>query len=468
MNYPSVARVLSLLMLILAGAAALGIAVAVLAGEAQQIVTFSVTALGTAVAAVSVLLLTPRPQRKSRASDGLAVVILWWLLAPLAAAMPFVFGVANSSVLTAIHEAAACLTTTGHSLIRVAEEDWPISLIYWRGALHVLGAYAAVTMAAGVFAAINLGGPGVHRTVLFSLPESSFFDAMPRIVVPVGLMILVGTMFVFVMLLILGIAPDRALGDAVSVITTGLVHPDALERVPASLGVSLALGLGLCLGSLGLVFWLPLRRGAWREIFKDAEIVIFAGFLLLFALFAVLFGFTFGQSLGWSLSTLSTSGIPLSERSVAAGIPLPVYVMPCLIGGSALAAAGGIKLARVIVLGQRAGQEFQQLGYRRSIVTFRFRDRELDERSVIGVWVYFVAYVLAVFLFVVAFSFTGLGFDDSIRLSIGGLTSSGALVSPAAPDMTPAGEILLIVAMLLGRLEILTLLPALSLSFWRG
>ncbi len=142
--------------------------------------------------------------------------------------------------------------------------------------------------------------------------------------------------------------------------------------------------------------------------------------------------------------------------------------MPCLIGGSALAAAGGIKLARVIVLGQRAGQEFQQLGYRRSIVTFRFRDRELDERSVIGVWVYFVAYVLAVFLFVVAFSFTGLGFDDSIRLSIGGLTSSGALVSPAAPEMTPAGEILLIVAMLLGRLEILTLLPALSLSFWRG
>jgi len=468
MNFPSVARVLSLLMLILAGAATVGIAVAAFAREAQQVVSFSVTALGTAVAAVSVLLLTPRPQRKSRPSDGLAVVILWWLLAPLAAAMPFVFGVANSSPLTAIHEAAACLTTTGHSLIRVAEEDWPVSLTYWRGALHVLGAFAAVTMAAGVFAAINLGGPGVHRTVLFSLPESSFFDAMPRIVVPVGLMILVGTMFVFVMLLVLGIPAGRALGDAVSVITTGLVHPDALTHAPASLAVALALGLGLCLGSLGLVFWLPLRRGTWGDIVKDAEIVVFAGFLLLFALFAVLFGFTFGQSLGWSLSTLSTSGIPLSARSVAEGIPLPVYVMPCLIGGSALAAAGGIKLARVIVLGQRAMQEFQQLGYRRSIVTFRFRDRELDERSVIGVWVYFVAYVLAVFLFLVAFSFTGLGFDESIRLSIGGLTSSGALVSPATANITQAGEILLILAMLLGRLEILTLLPALSLSFWRG
>jgi hypothetical protein len=76
--------------------------------------------------------------------------------------------------------------------------------------------------------------------------------------------------------------------------------------------------------------------------------------------------------------------------------------------------------------------------------------------------------VLAVFLFVVGFSFAGLGFDDSIRLSIGGLTSSGALVVPATQNITASGEILLIVAMLLGRLEILTLLPALSLSFWRG
>jgi len=468
MNYPSVARVLSLLMLLLAGAAAICMIIAVIAGEDQQIFTFSVTVIAIAVAAASVLLLTPAPPRRSRSSDGLAVVILWWLLAPLAAAMPFIFGVANSSVLTAIHEAAACLTTTGHSLIRVAQEDWPISLICWRGALHVIGACAAITMAAGVFAAVNLGGPGVHRTELFSIPETSFFDAMARIAVPVALMLVTGITFVFVILLVLGLPPGRALGDAVSVITTGLVHPDALQQPPGSPAVAAVLGIGLFFGSLGLALWLPLRRAAWGDIARDAEIALFVGLLFFFAVFAVLFDFSFGQALGWSLSTLSTSGIPLSERSVSAAVPLPVSVIPCLIGGSALAAAGGIKLARVIVLGQRAGQEFQQLGYRRSIVTFRFRDRELDERSVIGVWVYFVAYVLAVFLFVVGFSFAGLGFDDSIRLSIGGLTSAGGLADPATRNLTSEGELLLITAMLLGRLEILTLIPALSLSFWRG
>lgn len=468
MNYASVARVLSLLMLIVAAAAILGACVALLSGETAQVITFSVTAMGGVLAGSSVLLLTPRPRRKARASDGLAVVILWWLLTPLATAMPFVFGVANSSVLTAIHEATACLTTTGHSVIRVAEEDWPVSLIFWRGALHLMGAFAAVVTAAGVFAAVNLGGPGVHRTVLFTLPETSFFDAMPRILWPAGLMFGVGVLMIFVALLVAGAAPGQALIDSVSVITTGLVDPGALERGPASAPIAIILGFGLFLGSLGLAFWLPLRRLAWANIFQDPETVLFVLLTVVFAGCAIVAGLAAGDALGWSVSTLSTSGILLTHPDAAKVVPLTVYVMPCLVGGSALAAAGGIKLARVVVLSRRAGQEFQQLGYRRSIVSFRFRDRELDERSVIGVWVYFVAYVLAVFLFLIAFSFAGLGFDDSIRLSIGGLTSSGGLIAGADANLSPFGEFLLIVAMLLGRLEILTLLPALSLSFWRG
>ncbi|MBA3067191.1 MAG: TrkH family potassium uptake protein [Hyphomonas sp.] len=468
MNYASVVRVLSLLMLIVAGAAVLGAGIAAAAGETAQVIAFGATALGITVAAASVILLTPSPKRKARASDGLAVVILWWLLVPLATAMPFVFGVANSSPVTAIHEAASCLTTTGDTMIRVTGAHWPVSLIYWRGALHILGAFAALVTAAGVFAAINLGGPGVHRTVLFTLPESSFFDAMPRIVWPVSIMLTVSTLMITVALLVLGVEPGRALGDAVSVITTGLVHPDALTRPPGTIGVSVVLGVGLYLGALGLAFWLPFRQRSWSAIVQDPEIMIFGFFVILFAGAAVLVGVAAGDSLAWSISTMSTSGMPLTSPEVASRIPLTVYVMPCLIGGSALAAAGGIKLARVVVLAQRAGQEFQQLGYRRSIVTFRFRDRELDERSVIGVWVYFVAYVLAVFVFVIGFSFAGHGFDDSIRLSIGGLTSSGALIAGTAEKMGPGGEVLLIIAMLLGRLEILTLLPALSLSFWRG
>lgn len=468
MNYSSVVRVLALLMLILAGCAASAALVAWALGETEQIISFGATALGTAVFASSVRLLAPKPSRRARPSDALAVVLLWWFLAPVAASLPFVFGVANNSIPIALFEAASCLTTTGHSLLSFSDTNWPISLLYWRGILHMLGTYGAVVMAAGVFAAINLGGPGVHRTVLFTVPETSYFDAMPRIYTAVGIMLAITTGLILLLLLVAGVPPVRALADAVSVISTGLVLPDSEIILPPNPVAGMVMSIGLGFGALGLAVWLPLRIGAVKTAATDPETVVFFLLMLIFAAALIPVGVSLEDGLAWSLSSLSTSGMPLTSGARAADVPLTIAVLPALIGGSALSAAGGIKIARFIVLGQRAGQEFRQLGYRRSLLSFRFRDRELDERSVIGVWVYFIVYAGAVFTVITAFSFFGLGFEESIRLSIGALTSSGGLIGQATDGLGPAGQVLLSIAMVLGRVEILTVLPALSLSFWRG
>ena len=467
MNYTSVVRVLALLMLILAGCAASAALLALALGETEQLISFGVTTLGITVFASSVLLLAPKPRRRGRPSDALAVLLLWWFLSPVAAAMPFIFGVANDSVTVALFEAASCLTTTGHSILEFPEA-WPVSLLYWRGILHLLGTVAAVVMAAGVFAAINLGGPGVHRTVLFTVPDSSYFDAMPRIYAAVSLMIAITTGFILLLLLMAGVPPVRALADAVSVISTGLVLPDAEAILPPNPVAEIIMAVGLMIGALGLAVWLPLRIGAVRTAITDPETVVFFLLMLAFAAALIPVGISLDTGLAWSLSNLSTSGIPLSQAARDANVPLTIAVLPALIGGSALSAAGGIKIARFIVLGQRAGQEFRQLGYRRSILSFRFRDRELDERSVIGVWVYFIVYAGAMFTILTLLSFLEVPFEDAIRLSIGALTSSGGLFGQATDGLGAVGQILLSFAMVLGRVEILTVLPALSLSFWRG
>lgn len=468
MNYSSVVRVLALLMLILAGCAASAALLAWALGETPQIISFGAAALGIAVFASSVLLLAPKPSRRARPSDALAVVLLWWFLSPVASAMPFVFGVANNSIAVALFEAASCLTTTGHSILEFPDGSWPVSLLYWRGLLHLLGTFAAVVMAAGVFAAINLGGPGVHRTVLFTVPDTSYFDAMPRIYAGVGVMLSITISFILILLLMAGVPPVRALADAVSVVSTGLVLPDAESVLPPNPVASVIMAFGLGIGALGLAVWLPLRIGAVKTAITDPETVVFFLLMLVFAAALIPLGISLDTGLAWSLTSLSTSGIPLSAAARDAEIPLTLAVLPALIGGSALSAAGGIKIARFIVLGQRAGQEFRQLGYRSSILSFTFRDRELDERSVIGVWVYFIVYAGAVFSVITVFAFLNVPFEESIRLSIGALTSSGGLIGQATDNLGPAGQILLGIAMVLGRVEILTVLPALSLSFWRG
>ena len=195
---------------------------------------------------------------------------------------------------------------------------------------------------------------------------------------------------------------------------------------------------------------------------------LFVALLGVFVAFAVASDLNMTEGLSWALSALSTSGLSLSDPADYNRIPLPVLVLPALIGGSALSAAGGVKIARFIVLARRAGQEFRQLGYRRSILGFRFRDRELNERSVIGVWVYLIGYVLAIFLIMAGFAFLGEDFVSAIRLAIGSLTNSAAVLGSYPMDLSGPAQALTIFSMILGRLEVLALIPALSLSFWRG
>ncbi|MEL7454605.1 MAG: potassium transporter TrkG, partial [Pseudomonadota bacterium] len=173
------------------------------------------------------------------------------------------------------------------------------------------------------------------------------------------------------------------------------------------------------------------------------------------------------SALGWTMSALSTSGLPVwtDITTVKSTVPLPVLIIPALIGGSALSTAGGIKLARIVILIRRAGQEFARLGYRHSIVALRFRDRHQKQRAVIGVWVYLIAYLAAASAIFVALSFQGGGFNAAMLDSIGAISNSGWLVDTEAEGFD-SRNMVLIFAMIIGRLEIIALLPALRPQFW--
>ncbi len=144
-----------------------------------------------------------------------------------------------------------------------------------------------------------------------------------------------------------------------------------------------------------------------------------------------------------------------------------MVLFPALIGGSALSAAGGIKLARVFVLLQRVGQEFVQLGYRGSVQHFLFRGLRQSEKTLMGVWVYMVAYIVACTLGAVLFSISGLFFEDAIKAAIGTVSNAGYLLKDLPENLSSAAKTFAIAGMILGRLEVIALLPALNRSFWQ-
>jgi trk system potassium uptake protein len=468
MNSPAVVRILSMLGLFQAAGLALTCTVALAYGEWRQLMALALALLFVSVTAASLLLLTPAPKRRSRARDGLALVILWWLLTSISGALPFMFDAPAGMVLLVWHEAVSCLTTTGHSVLPVTPDSWPVSLVAWRGFLHLSGAMASLVTAASVFAAINIGGPGIHRTVLFTDPKDSFFDALPRVIraaaLALGLLIAVMTGF----LTVSGVSFGVALGDAVSVATTGLVAPGRAGIQPESALHSLFLFVGLVVSTIGLAIALEIRAARWRRILRDPETVSLAVILLAVIGVLMISGIRFDNSFGLAISLQSTAGLPLFPPDLVYRAPLPVLLLAPMVGGAALSTAGGIKLARLALLGARAGEEFSRLGFRDSVVVMRYRDRVQKDSAVIGVWVYLVAYFIALFAIMLALSMLAMSFEDVIVTSVGLLSNTGSLVWLPAPAQGGAGAAVSCFAMLLGRLEVIALVPAFSPGFWRG
>ncbi|MEL6322934.1 MAG: hypothetical protein AAFQ84_01750 [Pseudomonadota bacterium] len=468
MNYPSVARVLALLGLTL-GVCMIGLAVLALSfGERPQTYSFLFSGLLTVTLAAVVIVLAGKPDRPARARDGLAVALIWYVGAPIPAAIPFVFGTAESTIIPAIHEAVSCLTTTGHSVIAIEPGQWPTTLLIWRAILHLFGMVTGLVVAATVFAAVSLGGPGVHRSFLFTIPDGSFFDALPKVIRIVATVCGVLIVIVFSGLVIAGVDPATALGHAVSIASTGLVDPQFAEISYPNWQASMVVFVGLLVATAGLSILLDLAPSRLPRIAVDPELILLLMLIAAIGILAVISDLPVPEAFGWAVSALSTSGLPVfeSHETIISRLPPSLLILPALIGGSALSTAGGIKLARIFVLIRRAGQEFARLGYQHSLVALKFRDRLQKERAVLGVWVYLIAYIGAATLTYVFLSFAGTGFDDAIRQSIGAISNSGWLVATPEPHNV-LQHIVLSVSMLVGRLEVIAVLSALSPSFWQ-
>lgn len=470
MNTTAVVRILSGLGLVMAACMAATGIVATIMQEWVQLAAISIGFLLVLVISTSLLVLTNKPKRRSTPGDGLAVLILWWLLAGFVGGIPFIFDVPLGHVLTLVHESVSCLTTTGHTVIdfKSRGEDWPVSLLIWRGFLHLQGAMASLIAAASVFAALNIGGPGVHKTDLFTLPSGSFFDATPRVVIAAASALSVLVVAFTLFMLVSGNGIGLALSDAVSVATTGLVDPGRAARPPEGPAHAIILFVGLLAATIGLVLLFEGRGGRWLRRLRDPEIVTCLGLLAAITIVLVVAGRPAADSLGWAMSSLSTSGLPLSEENFDRSVPVTLLILPTLIGGSALSTAGGLKLARLSLLWARAAEEFARLGFRDSVVSIRYRGRVLPDAAVVGIWVYLVAYVALYSLLICLLAATGLGFEASIASGAGLISNNGALVASSPEAHPDAWHIIAMLAMIAGRLEVIALMPAFITGFWRG
>jgi len=469
MNARAVFRYLALALGFIGLGAAIPLVVALFTGEMEEALGFGTGLFLSIVFLVLVFVMVPAADQRTSNRDVLAILISWWFLAPVVALPGFLIGIPEMSLIDAYFEAVSCLTTTGSSRFAgsfISGETPSASLLAWRGVLHFQGAVAALGSALTILPALNFGGTGMHRTRLFAGSEQSMLAAMRRALGVASLVL--GLLFIATLFLLAltGMSPVRALTLSLSAATTGLVDPVkdlvAEQSGPQNYIVTAA----LLASSISVMTLIGIR--AWPlRLWKDTEALALIVIVPLSALVvAWLAGLAPGsRTLVWAASHSATSGIMTEPLSTGLGEPSFMLVLILtFIGGAALSTAGGVKLARVLILAERSRLEFSRLGFQNAVAPFIFRGRLKDDTVIVGVWVYLVAYLLAVVLISLLLALSGRDYPSALRMSIGALSNAGHLL----PAGMLEGEALVTgFAMILGRIEVLALLPMLRPGFWR-
>jgi trk system potassium uptake protein TrkH len=190
------------------------------------------------------------------------------------------------------------------------------------------------------------------------------------------------------------------------------------------------------------------------------------------------------QSMGDSLrigifsavSALTTTGFSAAGSSAVAGWPivLPVIlIVLMLIGGSAGSTAGGIKLMRLIIILKLAGRELARLSHPHGVVRMRYGRRPVDEETLRSVWGFLTIFMTAFAAISVALSLLGVDLQTAISATAATLSNTGAALSmiddgSAYGDFSTGAKWVLSLSMILGRLELVTVLVLLTPAFWRN
>ena len=415
---------------------------------------------------------------KSRTGPREAVLalIIGWTSTPLFACAPFV-NAGGIGVLAGYFDALSALTTTGYPPTALdAGASAPV--ILWWNVLQWLGGGATIVGAIVILAALNLTGPGVHRSVLFSLDRDNVLRRLPGIARLVFALYGLATLAIWMLATLGGTRAADALCVALASISTGgLVLPSGATTGAGLSGFTIiAVLLGGALGATSFAMhWEALRRSTARAVLSDDEwpvigaIVVLAG--LVVASHPSWDGFSDWRGLAEGASLALTAGWDFGPKGVST-LAGPTVLMFALIGGSAMSTTGGLKVMRVVLLVRHVGGELRRLVHRRSVSSLTYRDSALGLRTMMGPFLYVIGYGLAMTGVALLCAFAGFSLETSVAAAASALGNVGpVLVIAGGEDAlavtgSPLGMSALCIGMVLGRLEVLALFAALSPAFW--
>jgi trk system potassium uptake protein TrkH len=430
------------------------------------------------------LFLPVRNQRSDlRLRDGFVVVVLFWLVLGVAGALPFyLYEELDISVVDALFESISGLTTTGATVL-VGLDDLPHSILFYRQELQWLGGMGIIVLAVAVMPMLGIGGMQLYKAEAPGPVKDN--KLTPRIAETAKALWYIYLGLTVACALAYWIA-GMNLFDAVShsfstVAIGGFSTHDASIGYFDSTAIEAVAIVFMFLGAINFALhFTVVRSKSLMPYFRDAEFRLYASLLIIIVTLCTYVLYTqtldhdfpaaIREALFQTISIATTSGFVTKEYA-----NWPVFIPVLLlfasfVGGCAGSTGGGIKVIRILLLLKQGQREIMRLIHPNAQVTVKVGRQPVNNSIIDAVWGFFAAYVALFALMMLVLMFNGLDqitAFSAVAATINNLGPGLGEVSANYASLTDFNKLLLCFSMLLGRLEIFTLLVLLTPAFWR-
>ncbi|MES1942634.1 TrkH family potassium uptake protein [Salinisphaera sp. PC39] len=424
-----------------------------------------------------------RVRRDLRLRDGFLVVVLFWAVLSLFGAVPLYLADAPAMSFTdAVFESVSGLTTTGATVL-TGLDTLPHAVLFWRQLMQWLGGMGIIVLAVAVLPMLGVGGMQLFRAETPGPIKNNKLTPRIRETAKAMWLIYVGLTAACVgAYWLAGMQPFDAVAHAFSTVATAgfSTHDLSMGHFDSALIETIAV-VFMFLGALNFA----LHFAAWRSASvmpygRDPEFSAFCLLVLLATSVSALFLFVSGtysdpeaaliKSIFQVMSIGTTTGFTTADYSVWPSFLPMMLLLGSFVGGCAASTAGGIKVVRFTLLLKQGLREVNRLVHPSAEMPIKLGGRLIPSQVSQAVWGFFSVYVG---LYIVMFlSMLALGMDELTAFSAVAacLNNLGPGLGEVASNMAAvpdAGKWILCLAMLLGRLEIFTLLVVLTPAFWR-
>ena len=424
-----------------------------------------------------------RHKKELRLRDGFLVVVLFWTVLGVAGGLPiYLSGIYEISITDAVFESMSGITTTGATVI-VGLDDLPHSLLLYRQELQWLGGMGIIVLAVAVLPMLGVGGMQLFRAETPGPVKDT--KLTPRITETAKALwyIYLGlTIACCLAYWVAGMSFFDALSHSFSTVAIGgfSTHDASMGYFNSTAIELIAIVFMLLSGVNFAIHFTAFRNRSLRPYQRDAE---FRTYILVLSVVSVItisylqLTETFDstaesiiEGLFQVVSIGTTTGFTTAEYYSWPGF-LPVLLLyVSFIGGCSGSTGGGIKVIRILLLVKQGMRELRRLVHPNAQIAVKIGKKAMPEKVIEAVWGFFAAYFAISALMILMLMATGLDQETAFSAVAACLNNLGPGLGDVGRNFAsindPAKWILCL-AMLLGRLEIFTLLVLITPAFWK-